>query len=55
MPTTYKKIIEKFNLTKDTKLLVVYQDDIGMCNGVNQVFKKLCSYEFTVNIPRGWW
>ena len=55
MPTTYKKIIEKLNLTKDAKLFVVYQDDIGMCHGANKAFKKLCSYGFTVNMPCGWW
>ena len=54
MPTTYEKIIEKLNLTRDYKLLVVYQDDIGICHGANQAFKKLCSYGFTFNITQGW-
>ena len=46
MATTYEKIIEKLNLTKDTKLLVVHQDDIGMCHGANQAFKELFNYGF---------
>ena len=55
MPTTYKKIIKKLNLTKYANLLVIHQNDIGICHGSNQAFKKLCSYGFIVNIPRSWW
>ena len=46
MTTTYEKIIAKLNLGKEKKLLVVHQDDIGMCHGANKAFKELSSYGF---------
>ena len=33
MTTVYEKIINKLDLRNETKLLVVHQDDIGMCHG----------------------
>ena len=59
MLTTYEKIIGKLNLSKDTKLLVVHQDDIGMCHGANQAFKELCSFGFinsgSLMVPCPWY
>ena len=46
MTTVYEKIINKLDLEKDTKLLVVHQDDIGMCHGANIAFTELCGIGF---------
>jgi len=59
MSPTYEKIIKKLNLNKNTKLLVVHQDDVGMCHGANQAFKELYSYGFinsgSLMVPCPWY
>ena len=58
MTTTYEKIIEKLDLGKEKKLLVVHQDDIGMCHGANKAFKELSGYGFvncgSLMVPCPW-
>ena len=46
MSTLYEKLINKLNLGNETKLLVVHQDDIGMCHGANIAFTDLCGIGF---------
>ena len=46
MKNIYKNIIKKLNLEKETRLLVVHQDDIGMCHGANIAFTDLCGKGF---------
>ena len=46
MTTVYEKIIKKLNLGNESKLLVVHQDDIGMCHGANVAFTDLFGIGF---------